>query len=157
MTGTCKLLIIFTALIVIISFGFRVFLDREISISNKLVTDNNQQLKYYLPIESQSRELISSIDLYKKFSTSQITVSDDFEYFKKIFADNLKEVNISINKELVSITGISDKVFIEKIEKELKQNSKYTNVLVSNLESTQTNNLDILRFSIRANIVVEKQ
>lgn len=154
-----RYVVIFTELVVIISFITRFTLDRRVTDLNSSINQKKQLILSYGDVEDEFRVAQEKISQYKQ-TEQETNLVDTFANLSEIMPDSIIMEELAIRPIDVNISGrtLSQNAFNLLINN-LQISPKFTKINVSEVESG--GDKPGLSFKIRANtgqeVVVEKQ
>ncbi len=129
-----RYLIIFTELIVIISFATRFKLDRERTDLNNSIAQKVAIIQSYGDLETRFKTIQKRIDYFKNINNRHID-TDLFVYLNQVIPDNITIDKLTITQDSVSVSGVApsqDKFNTLIIN--LKQSDRFDTVTVGKIE-----------------------
>lgn len=139
-SGTCKVLILFTLLIVIVTFSIRIFIDREVHDQREIIKKNTNLLKIYSNEERNIRFLQTNIQNYETLKKDTVTSSKYLDYFMT-FKSNFVNYTLNLDEKQFTIGLKGTKDSINNLETSLKNSDLFQNVQVVSLETSNTDQL----------------
>jgi len=153
-----RYIVIFTELVVIISFATRFTLDRQVTDLNQSISNKAAIISSYGQLENNFRIAQNKISSYEQLKQSN-TIVETFADIKEIIPEGilLDDLVISNDTIIASGTTLSQTAFNLLINN-LQISSKFHEVAVDKVESNEDNTQPGFAFSIRAKTkVIEKQ
>lgn len=115
-----RYLVIFTELVVILSFASRFYIDRRITDLNSGIHQKQIIIESYGDLEQQVRAVQNKIQSYEQFQ-QQVDITDSFEALSQITPQDVVLETLTMKPDSVTFSG-----------KTLSQNS--LNLLVNNIQ-----------------------
>lgn len=130
-----RYIVIFTELIVLISFAARFTLDRKLTDLNSEINTKKNLLDSYGDLEDRFRTVQSRLDTIKQIN-QDINLNDVFESLSKVTPTDVHLSQLTIGPSSVSITGntLSQESF-NLLVNNLQLSGKFFNITVSKVES----------------------
>lgn len=144
-----RYIVIFTELIVIISFAARFTLDRQITDLNSTILDQQSLIESYGELESDFRMAQAKIENIKEIE-QDVNIVDVFERLSEVTPQDVTLSQLSIRPDSILVTGttLSQSSF-NLLVNNLQLSPRFNNVSVSKVES-ESGNGSGLNFSITA-------
>lgn len=144
-----RYIVIFTELVVIISFAARFTLDRQITDLNLKIVDQQSVIESFATIEGDFRTAQSKIDNVKQIE-QDINILDVFEKLSEVTPQDITLTQLTIQPDSINITGIAlSQSAFNLLVNNLQLSPQFLNVSVSKVES-ESDNSSSLSFSISA-------
>lgn len=137
MSGTCRVIIIFIELSVIVSLGYRFYIDRN---SNDLKSEVNslvELLDYRLPEEKEilrHTEVINIYDTLKKLKPTKVSVIPEVYPYTK----SLVRFDLILTETDLNLSGQAKIEDISSLENFLKSSTSYKDVTITSLTSSSS-------------------
>ena len=129
-----RYLIIFTELVVIVSFATRFKLDRKRTDLNNSIAQKVAIIQSYGDVEEQFKTIQKRIDYFKNINSQHID-TDLFVYLNQIIPDNIIIDKLTITQDSVSVSGIApNQEEFNTLIINLKQSDKFDTVTVGKIE-----------------------
>lgn len=153
-----RYIVIFTELVVIISFATRFTLDRQVTDLNQTLTNKEAIINSYGPLENNFRIAQNKISSYQQINQSSNMV-ETFEDIKEIIPEGIVLDNLVINNDTVIAAGMTQsQTAFNLLINNLQLSPKFHEVAVDRVESNVDNTQSGFSFSVRAKTkVVEVQ
>lgn len=130
-----RYIIIFTELIVIISFAARFTLDRQITDLNSDLVANQAAIENYGELESDFRLAQSKIENVEQIE-QEVNIVDVFQKLSEVTPQDVTMSQLVITPDSVSITGKTlSQTSFNLLVNNLQLSSQFRNVSVSKVES----------------------
>jgi len=130
-----RYIIIFTELVVIMSFATRFTLDRQVTDLNGSIEQKKNVILSYGDLESNFREIQAKIDNYQEID-QQKNIVDTFPTLTEVIPRNIKIDELTISSGGVTITGTAlSQKSLNQLINNLQLSPEYTNIVVGNIES----------------------
>lgn len=144
-----RYLVIFTELIVVLSFATRFSLDRRVTDLNGAILQKRSIIESYGDLEKQVREVQKKIETYQQIEQQQ-NLADAFPALSEITPQDilLEELNIQPGSVLFSGTARSN-TSLNLLINNVQLSDKFSDVVVEKIE-TGTNKDPGFHFRIRA-------
>jgi Tfp pilus assembly protein PilN len=144
-----RYIVIFTELIVIISFAARFTLDRQITDLNSTILDQQSLIEGYGQLESDFRIAQAKIENIKEIE-QDVNIVDVFERLSEVTPQDVTLSQLSIRPDGILVTGttLSQSSF-NLLVNNLQLSPRFNNVSVSKVESESGSNAG-LNFTITA-------
>ncbi len=144
-----RYLVIFTELIVIISFATRFKLDRDVTDLNTSLHQKKIIIESYGPLESNVRQTQAKIEQYNQVETSG-NIVDVFAYLTEVTPTDVVLDKLVINPTSVVVSGKTlSQVAFNTLINNLQLSPHFQNITVSKVEASQeSSGLD---FQLQAN------
>jgi len=130
-----RYLVVFTELIVIISFGSRFSLDRRITDLNASILQKKTIIQSYGDLESNVREIQKKTDSYTQVEQKQ-SLADAFPALSEITPVDVQLTNLTIQPSAVSFSGKTNSTTsLNLLINNLVLSNKFSDVSVEKLTS----------------------
>lgn len=151
-----RYIVIFTELIVIISFAARFTLDRQITDLNSTILDQQSLIEGYGQLESDFRVAQAKIENVKEIE-QDVNIVDVFERLSEVTPQDVTLSQLSIRPDSILVTGktLSQSSF-NLLVNNLQLSPRFNNVSVSKVESESSGSPG-LNFTITAKTIEAQQ
>lgn len=145
-----RYLVIFTELVVIVSFATRFVLDRQVTDLNSSIEQKRNVVLSYGDLEANFRLAQARIENYSQVER-QTNLADSFPSLSRIIPDDvvLDELMISQERVLISGSALSQDA-LNTLINNVQLSTDYHSVILEKIE-TQAKNIPGYIFSLRAN------
>lgn len=138
LSGTCRVIIIFVEISVILSLGYRFFIDRNANDLKNQITNELNVLDYDYPLETKLRKYQSTISLFNSLGEiAPVSVKTMPEIYT--LTKGLGKFDFILSEKDFRISGTASKEQIDLVEKSLKSSATFKSVVVSSLVSSSSN------------------
>lgn len=153
-----RYIVIFTELVVIISFATRFTLDRQVTDLNQAISNKEAIINSYGPLENNFRVAQSKISSYQQINQSG-NIVETFADVKEIIPEGIELDDLVINNDTVIASGTTQsQTAFNLLINNLQLSTKFHEVAVDRVESNEDNTQPGFSFSIRAKTkIIEKQ
>lgn len=144
-----RYIVIFTELVVIMSFIARFTLDRQVTDLNSAIEKKRQIILAYADLEDNFRTIQEKITQYKQ-TEQETNMVDTFAHLSTVVPEGITLTELAIRRTSVTISGqtLSQTAFNLLINN-LQLSSQFKNVTVGEIQSGE-NDDDGLTFTIKA-------
>ncbi len=144
-----RYLVIFTELIVIISFATRFKLDRDVTDLNTSLHQKKIIIESYGPLEQNVRQTQAKLEEYQKQEQSS-NIIDVFAYLTEVTPNDVILDKLIVNPTSVVVSGKTlSQVAFNTLINNLQLSPHFRNVTISKVEASQENSG--LEFQLQAN------
>jgi len=151
-----RYLVIFTELVVIISFATRFNLDRQITDLNSKVHQRQIIIESYGDLEQQVRAIQKKITSYQQIE-QQINIADTFPALSQITPQDVKLTDLTIQPNLIVFSGRAlSSTSLNLLVNNIQLSPNFANVTVDQIEN-QSDKDPGFAFKIHANVVRQQQ
>jgi hypothetical protein len=153
--GSARIIIILVEIVVLIAFGFKVWVDIQGKELDKSIERSEAIVNAMATSEKEYRLVQAKTSSYKTIWDASIDYSKLLENINSILpiTSSIKDITVSFDKEQISISGISPKSKeseIKNLENDLKNNSPFLkDTVLAKLDDTQTQ----LKFLFTAKLI----
>jgi len=151
-----RYVVIFTELIVIMSFIARFTLDRQVTDLNSSIEKKKQIILSYGDLEDRFRTVQEKITQYKQ-TEQETNIVDTFEHLSAVVPSGIVTENLSIRPTNIALTGSTfSQTAFNKFINNLQLSPHFSNINVGEIEANNDSDTGIT-FSIRADTkIVQK-
>ncbi|MEI6462930.1 MAG: hypothetical protein WCO33_04690 [bacterium] len=154
LSGTCRIIIILALLIILLSFGYRFILERNLNDLKDSLDTVSFRLKSYEKRQSEiaqvQAEIVSYNTVWKQFSNFATNIDDVIALVPK----NISDMSFSTSLVGIQLSGTGARSIIAQIENSYKNSPLYINVVLSNLSQSKKNSSSTdedLTFNLQGN------
>ncbi|MDD3648191.1 MAG: hypothetical protein PHS44_06890 [Candidatus Dojkabacteria bacterium] len=161
MTNTCRIIVVFTEVLVLGAFGWRFWLDRTLNDLNDDIERKGEVLKSLSEQEREIRTIQTKIDTYRTLWNAGSNFNVVFKELNRYIPSGVDELSVSIystrDSRTLTVSGEVEREKIDKMENSLKDSNSFTDVVVSSIER-KTGGGDNSRyaFTIEAQILLNQ-
>lgn len=149
-----RYIIIFTELIVIISFAARFTLDRQITDLNTEIVANESAIRNYGEIESDFRLAQAKIENVKQIE-QDVNIVDVFQKLSEVTPQDVTLSQLVISPSTITVTGKTlSQTSFNLLVNNLQLSSQFRNVSISKVESQDDGSPGLL-FTITADTKIK--
>lgn len=128
-----RYIVIFTELVVILSFISRFQLDRQVTDLNKEIVQKQSVIESYGDLEQNVRDIQRKIDTYNQLKSKK-PIEDVFDQLSAITPLDIAYQELTIKTEGLSMTGhTSSSQSLTQFIQNLQQSPYFQNVIVDNI------------------------
>lgn len=161
MTNTCRMIVIFTEILVLGAFGWRFWLDRTLNDLNDDIERKGEVLKGLSDQEEEIRMLQYKIDTYKDLWSASSNFNPVFEEINGYIPSGVDELTVNLGisgaDQTMNISGEVEREKIDKLENSLKDSNNFTDVVVSAIQRKSRSGGDTYSFTIEAKILFNQE
>lgn len=130
-----RYIVMFTELVVVLSFVTRFYLDRQITDLNGIIFQSQNVIESYGEFEEQFREVQAKIIQYQQIEQTK-NIVEIFPALAAVIPDGVELQELSIFPERVALTGaVLSQRSLNLLINNLQLSPDFTNVVVSTIES----------------------
>jgi hypothetical protein len=137
-TGSARIVVIVTELIVLLAFGWRFYLDRSLNDLNERISKKGNALKSLSDDEDEIRIIQAKLNTYRELWTVSSTYAEVISEINNFMPTGISEASISIQEDettrKLSIRGSGPRDKIQELETSLKNSTTFTDVELKQLE-----------------------
>lgn len=149
--GVGRYIVIFTELVVIISFGSRFVLDRQLTDLNAKINQQKQVIKSYGDLEKNFRYIQQQITDYQQLKQENNLV-EIFPILNETVPQNVVLDSLTIKNGSIDFTGVAfSQSTLNILVNNLQLSEHFTNIRISKLESSNNKSSGI-NFDIASEI-----
>lgn len=158
MTNTCRIIVIFTELLVLGAFGWRFWLDRELNDLKDAIEDQGEVLKNLADDEAEIRVLQDKLLAYGQLWDSSSNYSLVFNEINRYVPTNTEDLTVALRYDKdgrsFTIEGQVEREEIDELENDLKDSSvNFSDVVLASIDDKGDNLWD---FTIRGKIILSE-
>ena len=144
-----RYVVIFTELVVIMSFIARFTLDRQVTDLNSSIEKKKQIILSYGDLEDRFRTVQEKITQYKQ-TEQETNIVDTFEHLSSVVPEGIVTENLAIRPTSVALNGSTfSQTAFNKLINNLQLSPHFTNINVGEIEANSDDQNGIT-FSVRA-------
>jgi hypothetical protein len=145
-----RYIVIFTELVVIISFATRFTLDRQVTDINEEISQKESIITAYGDLENNFRIVQKKIDVYKQIE-QESNIVETFAHLRAVTPEGIVLEELVVRPETITASGraLSQTAFNLLINN-LQLSPEFHNVRVDTVESGENENAPGFAFSLRA-------
>lgn len=144
-----RYVVIFTELVVIMSFIARFTLDRQVTDLNSSIEKKKQIILSYGDLEDRFRTVQEKIIQYKQ-TEQETNIVDTFEHLSAVVPEGIVTENLAIRPTSVALNGSTfSQTAFNKLINNLQLSPHFTNINVGEIEANSDDQNGIT-FSVRA-------
>lgn len=145
-----RYIVVFTEMIVILSFVTRFSLDRQVTDLNGSINQKKVIIQSYGDLEDEVRLVQKKIQSYQEVS-QQTNITEVFPELSKVVPPNVTLNDLTIRPEQVLISGTTlDQSNLNTLINNLTLSQRFYEVTVDRIETSDDRNQPGLKFSITA-------
>ena len=146
-----RYIVIFTEIVVILSFLSRFQLDRQLTDLNKEIVEKKTVIDSFGELEQNVRDIQKKIENYEQLKPRQAT-DVIFDQLTQVTPDDIEFINLTLKDEIVQITGRTQSTTaLSQFITNLQLSAYFSNVKVENISNKDSKNPGF-DFRIEANI-----
>lgn len=151
-----RYVVIFTELVVIMSFIARFTLDRQVTDLNSAIEKKRQIILSYGDLEDNFRSVQEKITQYKQ-TEQETNIVDTFEHLGAVVPEGITLTELAIRPTSVTISGTTlSQTAFNLLINNLQLSSEFKNITVGEIQSNE-NDDEGISFNIRADTkIVQK-
>lgn len=130
-----RYIVMFTELIVVLSFATRFYLDRQVTDLNQAIYRSQSVVESYGNFEREFREVQAKIDSYQQIEQKE-NIVDTFPALSQVIPDGVELTELAIYPDKVTLTGtVLSQRSLNLLINNLQLSTDFTNVVVNTIES----------------------
>lgn len=130
-----RYIVMFTELVVVISFASRFYLDRQITDLNQSIFQQISVIEASQPFEEQFREVQTKIEQYQQIEQTE-NIVDVFPALSEVIPDGVELTELAIFPDRVALNGVvRSQRSLNLLINNLQLSPNFTNVVVNTIES----------------------
>lgn len=130
-----RYIVMFTELVVVVSFMTRFYLDRQVTDLNLEIANNQAVVESYGDFEQEFRDTQTKIEQYRQIEQTA-NIVDVFPALSEVIPDGVELDSMEITSDKAAITGsVQSQRSLNLLINNLQLSPKFTNVVVSTIES----------------------
>lgn len=147
-----RYIVIFTEIVVILSFVSRFQLDRQVTDLNNEILQKSNIIQSYGDLEQNIRDIQKKIEVYEQLKTTQ-PIQDIFVVLTQITPEEIEYKELGIKSDTISITGRTRSTqALTRFLTNIQATPYFSNVVVDNISNKDARNPGF-DFNIKAIIV----
>ena len=144
-----RYMIIFTELVVIVSFATRFKLDRERTDLNNSIQHKTAMIESYGDLEEKFKAIQTRLAYFKEVNNNKID-TDLFLYLNQIIPTGVTIDNLTISSNHVSVSGtVPSQAVFNTLIANLKQSAKFSQVSIGKIEKNSEEDQFDFKFSAK--------
>lgn len=146
-----RYIVIFTEMVVIMSFVTRFSLDRQVTDLNEAIAQKRTIIQSYGDLEESVRQVQATLEEYALLK-GQVNITEVFPELTKIFPRDTQLTELVIRPDQISFSGKTlTQASLNNLINNVQLSNKFSNVVVDKIESNSTEDGGGFDFVIRAN------
>jgi Tfp pilus assembly protein PilN len=133
-----RYIVMFTELIVVLSFATRFYLDRQVTDLNQTIFQKQSVVESYDSFEQEFRDIQTKIEQYRQIEQTE-NIVEVFPVLSEVIPDGVELTELSIFPASVSLSGtVLSQRALTLLINNLQLSPYFTNVVVNTIESQGT-------------------
>jgi Tfp pilus assembly protein PilN len=133
-----RYIVMFTELIVVLSFVTRFYLDRQVTDLNQRILVQQNTIESYGTFEQEFRDVQQKIEQYQQIEQTE-NIVDVFPALSQVIPSGVELQELAIYPDKVAISGVVlSQRSLNLLINNLQLSPNFTNVVVNTIESTGT-------------------
>lgn len=146
-----RYIVIFTEMVVIMSFVTRFSLDRQVTDLNEAIAQKRTIIQSYGDLEDSVRQVQSTLEEYALLK-GQVNITEIFPELTRIFPRDTELTELIIRPDQISFSGKTlTQSSLNNLINNVQLSTRFSNVVVDKIESNTTEEGGGFDFVIRAN------
>lgn len=146
-----RYIVIFTEMVVIMSFLTRFTLDRQVTDLNASINQKKTIIESYGDLEESVRKIQASLEEFTIIK-GQVNITEVFPELTKIFPRDTQLTELVIRPTQISFSGKTlSQASLNSLINNVQFSTSFSNVSIDKIESDATNGIGGFNFIIRAN------
>lgn len=130
-----RYIVMFTELVVVLSFASRFYLDRQITDLNQSIFQQVSIVEASQSFEEQFREVQAKIEQYQQIEQTE-NIVDIFPALSEVIPDGVELAELAIFPDRVALSGVvRSQLSLNVLINNLQLSPNFTNVVVGTIES----------------------
>ena len=155
-TNTARLIVIFVEILVLVAFGWRFWLDRQLNDINEEIERKGEILKNLSEQESEIRLLQTKINTFDELWNQSSNLSPVFVEVNSYIPTGVENLNVSFqsskNDKSISVSGETEREKVDELENKLKDSNSFSNVILAEI-GRESSDSEIYTFTLKADLV----
>lgn len=145
-----RYIVIFTELVVILSFIARFTLDRQVTDLNSSIETKRQIILSYGDLEENFRAVQEKINQYKQ-TEQETNIVDTFADLSVVIPEGIELISLAIRPSDVTISGKTfSQTAFNRLINNMQLSTSFTNINVSEIQSSDEETEGGIEFTIKA-------